>query len=68
MMWSDVKIRMKEEIANEILFIGTNYYESYEKLFSDKDSAYIYNFKTLNSIIHTPLVRSEKTKNLLLTS
>ena len=68
LLWSEVKLRIKEEIPHEIFFMGTKFYESKEKLFADKEDGYKYTFKDINSVIRSPHIRSDDNEKELFTS
>ena len=59
-------IRVKEEIPNEILFIGQKNYRSYERLFGEKDESFDYDYLEVNDILKAPIVRNDENDNLLL--
>ena len=67
-MISDFKIRMKDEIPNEQIFLGTKVYKSYEKVLGEKDEPFKYTFLYKDNIIRTPIIRTEETSSMLLNS
>ena len=60
------KIRVKDEIPNQILFIGQKTYHSYERLLGEKEDSLKYDYYEVDSILKTPIIRNSKNTQLLL--
>ena len=58
-MYSEVKIRMKDEIPSEQIYLGTRFYKSHEKVFGEKDDAYLYSYLKADSNIIAPIIRNK---------
>lgn len=56
---SENKIRVKDEIPNELMFLGQRVYDSHESVIGDKDAPFKYNFLELDTILKSPIVRND---------
>lgn len=65
---SEVNIRKKDEIPSEQIYFSTKFFESHETMLGDKDDPYQNSYLTVDSDIHTPIIRTNSSKNLLMNS
>ena len=65
-LYSEMKLRVKDEIPSEQIFFGQKIYKSHESIFGDIDASINYNFLTVDQIINTPIVRTDADDSVLL--
>ena len=57
---SENKVRTKDEIPNEIMFISQKNYHSFERIFGEKDNSFNYDYFEMSEMLKTPIVRNDE--------
>ena len=58
------KIRVKDEIPQDVLFLSQRVYDSHETVLGDKESPFIYKFLEVDKIMSSPIVRPKQKESV----